>query len=146
VLQEPEEVEMIRRAWEVVLGTLGMWICCLGAYLFSVRMSVYSAAGGDLGMSFFVQPTIVVLVGFLVLLVLLKKENKWAYSLGISAVITSGYQFASYFGLSWSIENTATQGASATSMQISANTQLVIGIALLAYGIFQLGSAIRQRA
>lgn len=136
---------MIRRVWEVVLGTLGMWICCLGAYLFSVRMSVYSAAGDDLGMSFFAPPSIVVLVGFLVLLVLVKKENRWAYSLGISAVITSMYQFASHFGLSWSIENTATQGASATAMQISANTQLVIGIALLAYGIFQLGSAIRQR-
>jgi hypothetical protein len=137
---------MIKRAWEVVLGTLGMWICCLGAYLFSVRMSVYSAADGDLGTSFFVPPTIVVVVGFLVLLVLVKKKNRWAYSLGISAVITSIYQFASYFGLSWSIENTATQGASAAAMQLSANTQLVIGIALLAYAIFQLVSAKRESA
>jgi len=137
---------MIKRTWEVILGTAGMWICCLGAYIFSVRVSVYSAAGGVFGMSFFVPPTIIVLVGLLVLLVLVKTKNRWAYSMGISAVITSLYQFASYFGLSWSIENTATQGASATAMQISANTQLIIGIALLAYGIFQLGSAIRQSA
>ena len=137
---------MIKRTWEVILGTAGMWICCLGAYIFSVRVSVYSAAGGVSGMSFFVPPTIIFLVGLLVLLVLVKTKNRWAYSMGISAVITSLYQFASYFGLSWSIENTATQGASATAMQISANTQLIIGIALLAYGIFQLGSAIRQSA